>query len=365
MEFSLKSPIYSSFAQAHAWYLGVDRAEFQAATPSGLSEPQAQALGRAQADYSQFYDDLLADLYQYPEHYGVPNIPYQACLEGQASPAELAWARESILKVRKVIDACVLDFLYKVGHEAELQDGALILDRGRYNQIVTEKSKRSKSLAFLKAYERVGLRIVPEVERVHIANERHPAMPLGLQAFSRQCAPVKEYDFYFFRRCDFQVFAGKRLPAFEDALQWVPPQLLPELLRTNALLNRLQFKREILTSETGSGYRLRYQKRNVVYWCRVHTQFNPDLKHNLRWELASEQTPRLFARLDGSDPALAQRVLAGLHRCEHHFENCKSLARIEIMGEKIETCNENGWAGIGLEQQDFEDVRQVLEALNE
>jgi len=361
MNNTISPPPFATYSQSHAWYLKADLAPFHPASPASFPADQTAELSESESQYYHFYQDLIADLYASPQAYGIPEIAYEHLQDLEDSAAQER-ARESILKVRKILSVCVLDFLFQFGQLAVLEDAALRLDRPRYNLLVMEKSKRQKTLDFLKAYERTGLRFQVDPQTVRLSNERYPEMMRALSLLAKACAPIKDYDSYFFRRADFAVLQGKLQPALDDVLPLVPEPLRLEFLATDQFLSDLKFKCQIFSADILSGYRLRYQRKNVVYWCRVRTQFNPDFLQNLRWDMGSEHTSQLFARLDQTDPGLAERVFNGVRRCQHHYPECGARAVIAYRGQSVEVCNESGWDAIGNTSADFQDLRKVLQA---
>ncbi len=192
-------------------------------------------------------------------------------------------------------------------------------------------------------------------------------MLVGLSSLAKACARLKENQFYFFRRCDFEVLDGKSSPALADALRVVPDQR-DELARMDELLTCLKYKRVLFVDEQEGSYRLRYSRKNdlVVYWCHIREPFGPPVGQNLRWKLASDLTPRLFDSLEQSAPDLSERVFEGIKRCDHCYERCLVRATIawpRRPGETVEVCNESAWNRIQAGPPGFADVRAVLQTI--
>ena len=209
-------------------------------------------------------------------------------------------------------------------------------------------------------------------------------MPAALATFSQACARLKDFDFYLFRRCDLAVFEGKQAPGFADALKTAPQPFQDAIAATDEYLQQLRFKREIFV-DSDMTYRLRYSKKDVVYWCRIQESFQTDLRHYLRWKLDSDLTPRLFKHLDEVESGLSNQVFSGLQPCTHlvesglsnqvfsglqpcthcYGENCLAMARVEWSGVVKEACKEYGWDRIGYSHTDYTRLRTVLGVLNE
>lgn len=368
---------FDSLGQWFAWRVGLDLAEFCEAVPPELAAAQAE-LRRGETALHRFFQDLLSDLYKHPKAYGVPEIPYEITLPGDQAREDRL--REGRLKVRRVIETGLLDYLYQLGRLGQLDGAAkgpaangpaakgpaaeapaLQFSRFFYDQLVAEKKKKVKTITFLQPLEGLGLATTIDKERVVVSNQRYPGMMAALGAFSRECARIKDLDFFFFRRCDFAVFTQKRLPAFEDALRLAPGALRSEILKMDMLLCERKFKREILVANADGGYRFRYSKKSdaIVYWCRIRSWSSQDLSHSLRWDFAG-LSPALFARLDACKPRLAEQVFAGIKTCTHCYGNCMARVNVEYQSTIKEGCKEAGWEAIGESPASFENLRTVV-----
>jgi len=354
----------SNMGQWHVWRLGLDMAEFQEEIPPQLPENMLEELHSAQLSLYRFFQDMLADLYSQPNLYGIPEDRCEALSTGDKNQEDRI--REARLKVRKAIEVGILDFIYRLGQAGDVYGHVLKVPRSFYDQLAAEKIKKTKNKAFIKVIERLGFAFTMGDEVV-VSNDKYPFMIMALSNFARECSKIKDYDFYFFRRCDFGVFAQKHLPAFEDVLRLVPEGMRNDVLETDALLRDRTFKREIFVSDAGSGYRLCYKKKNdtIVYWSRLMNSYFSDLNHNLRWEFDTDLTTRLFLKLDGCKPNLSGKVFKGIKKCTHCYEPCMARVSIECSDQKKECCKEAGWDAIGDYPVDFSDLRTVLVVLGD
>jgi hypothetical protein len=370
MDIQAQPTTFKTVGQWHTWQIILDLAEYHPALPPTLPAGEAEPYQRGQLALYRFFQDLLADLYAHPEAYGVPEeayVAYDETPQGKDQALEDR-IRAQRLKVRKVIDLGLLDFLYQVGQAGVVAGQTLQVSRSFYDQLLAEKMKKAKTTAFLQRFAQLGLSIQVGSAAVCFTNALYPGVLAILADFARACAQIKKEGFYYFRRCDLQVLAGKSQPAFEDALHLAPEALRGEVAATDALLRARKFKREILISEAGgAGYRLRYSKKGdqIVYWCRLRNWLNPDLHHNLRWEFGGSLSPRLFVRLDECAPGLSAQVLAGIRKCDHCFENCMAISRLEYQGAFYECCREAGWDQIGVGPAEFENLRLVTGLLDD
>jgi hypothetical protein len=370
MDVQAQPATFKTVGQWHTWQLILDLAEFRPALPQGLPDCQAEPYRRGEQSLYRFFQDLLADVYAYPEAYGVPQEAYVAYYETSQGKDQALEdrIRARRLKARKAIDLGILDFLYQVGQAGALQGQALTVNCAFYDRLLADKLKKAKTTAFLQGLARLGLSIEVGSQAVRFENANYPGMLAILADFARACAQVRKEGFYYFRRCDLQALGGKSQPAFEDALHLAPEPLRGEVMAVDALLQRRKFKRELLVSEAGgAGYRLRYSKKGdqLVYWCRLRNWFYPDLHHNLRWDFESSLTPRLFAGLDGCAPGLSAQVFAGIKQCDHCFDNCMAISRLEYQGGSYECCREAGWDQIGVSPSEFETLRLVIGLLDD
>jgi hypothetical protein len=322
------------------------------------------------AFFTGLYEDMLAN----PGEYFIPEEPFVTFFARVTLTPEETAQHEALkatrMRVRKAVFA-YLEFLYKLGKTGSVIDapdgGKLLVSRAELEKLAAEGVKKAKSRHFLAALERTGLSFSPG-DPVAVTNRLYPGMPAALVTFSQACAPVKDFDFYLFRRCDLSVVDGKRAPDFADALRFVPQPFQSQVAETDERLQQMKFKREIFMDEGDANYRVRYNKKGdlVVYWCRIQETFQPDLHHYLRWKLDSDLTPRLFTRLDETAPGLADLVFTGVKQCAHCYAgNCMDRTHIERGGVVKEVCKGSGWNRIGYSHTDYERLWTVLAALNE
>ncbi len=370
MNFELTTSSFQSTSQWHAWRLGLDLAKYVDSTPPGIPEEQAAGFrARHQALY-QYFQDLLADLYENPQAYGLPEQPYEAFIESRLRMQEDQEEKKRVmaarLKARKALETGILDFLYQIGL-AGIPDGQdLRLERIFYTQLVAQKAKKGGIKGFGNGFERLGLTFTGS-DPVIVSNPQYPGMLPGLVTFSKACADNKDYGWYFFRRCDLGILGGKRLPDLEDGLHLAPTGLCDEIRKTDRLLTDRKYKREILVGDANAGFRLRYSKKSnqVVYWVRFMSWSSPDFDHNLRWDHKSDLMKRLFVKLDEGRPDLADRIFEGIKKCEYDYENCMARVVLERYGQSLDCCSEAGWDTIGKTPGEMEDLRFVLGVLNE
>jgi len=329
----------------------------------------------ASAEYStsplhRYFAALYEHMRTNPEVYFIPAEPFVTFFARVTLTPEESAQHEALkaarMRVRKVVFA-YLEFLFNLGCASVPNGGNLQLPRAEFEKLAAEGAKKAKSRHFLTALERSGLSFSAG-DPVIVTNPVYPGMPAALGAFSQACAQVKDFGFYLFRRGDFAVFDGKTAPDFSDALRFAPQPFQAEIAETDARLGQMRFKREIFVDGGDMTYRLRYSKKGdqVVYWSRIQETFQADFRHYLRWKLDSDLTPRLFARLDETDPGLADRVFAGLKPCAHCYGgNCMDRKQVERGGVVKEACNGSGWNHIGYDRLDYENLWTVLAALDD
>jgi hypothetical protein len=317
-----------------------------------------------------FFSGLYEDMRANPQAYFIPTeafVPFIARVtltpEETAQHEALKAAR---MRVRKGVFA-VLEFLFNLGQAGEPAGSDLQLPKATFDKLAADAVKKAKTHSFLEACGRSGLAF-SQGEQVVVSNVLHPGMLAALAPFSQACARVKDFDFYLFRRCDLAVLEGKIAPDFSDALRLVPSPFQVEVAETDARLLGLRFKREIFVDGGDMTYRVRYSKKGdqVVYWLRIQETFQPDLGHYLRWKLDSDLTPRLFQRLEETDPGLADRVFAGLKPCAHCYgEACLARRQVAWRGTIKEVCSEHGWNQIGHSRAEYEQLWTVLGVFNQ
>jgi hypothetical protein len=316
-----------------------------------------------------FFAGLYADMLANPGAYFIPVEPFVTFFDREMRTPEESAQHEVLkaarMRVRKVVFA-YLEFLYHLGRVGMPMEDDLQVPRVEFEQLAAEYAKKVKPRHFLAALERSGLSFSSD-DPVRVTNPTYPGMPVALAALSHACAGVRDFDFYLFRRCDLAALEGKTGPYFEDALRLCPSPFQGEVAETDEALGKMRFKREIFVDGGDMTYRLRYSKKgdHVVYWCRIQETFHADLRHYLRWKLDSDLTPRLFERLDHTNPGLADEVFAGLKPCAHCYPNCMDRTLVERGGVVREVCKGGGWYHIGYGRVDYERLWLVLAAFNE
>ncbi len=313
---------------------------------------------------------LLADMAAHPAAYEIPLEPfievYEQPLQETHPQHEAAQAQR--LKARKAIEQGALDFLYRFGQDGQLAEGSLSLARPVYEALLAEKRKLVKKLNFLARFEALGLQIQAGAEEVALNVPGEPALPGALSALAKGSAAAGKDGFFFFRRCDFGVLQGKRLPALEDALSCVPEVLRAQLQAVDEGLRARRYRREILVNPwADGGYRLRYTRKGgqAVYWFRIYNWTNYPLCQQLRWDMRSDLSARLFARLDETAPGVALRVFESLKTCRQCYENCAARAVLAYRGRERTVCSDAGWFDLGLAPADFALLNTVLDALED
>ena len=320
--------------------------------------------------FVDLYDDMLTNLAAYL----IPTEPFCTFFARILLTPEESAQHEALkaarMRVRKVVFA-YLEFLFNLGKLGVPVDSPqardLLISRAVFERLVSDSEKKARIHHFISALERSGLSFNPGDPLV-VSNRNFPEMPAVLASFSQACTRVKDFDFYLYRRCDLAVYDGKTAPDFADALRLTPQQIKKDVAETDERLMQMRFRREIFVDGGDMTYRVRYSKKGdqVVYWCRIQETFNADLAHYLRWRLDSDLTPRLFTRLDGILPGLANHVFGGLKPCAHCYgENCQDRTQVEWSGVVKEVCKGSGWNHIGYARADYERLWTVLETLNE
>jgi hypothetical protein len=352
MGFQRTHDSFQSIIQWHIWRLGLDLADYTNLSLPGHSDT-------AGLTWYRFYQDFLMDLYTIPQAYGISHEQYETYVPGDKAQEDRV--RASRLRVRKAIEVGYLEFLYQLGQVGEVDGQMLKVARPFFEQLVAEKTKKTKIKHFTEGFSRLGWKF-DVGDNVVVRNLMYPGLLDGLSAFAKECALNSEFGFYFFRRCDLDIFTGKMQPIFNDALRLAPESMQTDLKGTDRLLLENNFKREIFVADAGAGYRLRYSKKHgkIVYWCRVMNSYQSDLNHNLRWEINSVVTPMLFRYLSTNKPDLDERIFKGIKKCAHCYEPCMARAIIKRNGQEIECCQEAGWEISGASPADIDDLRTVI-----
>jgi hypothetical protein len=362
MDFHQMHAPFQSVSQWHTWQLGMDLA------PQPDPETAPRLSGADQL--WRFLHDLLAELNDDPGAFGAPQQPYETYVEPldpKDSAAEKR-IRERRLAARKAIDLGPLDFLYNLGQVGKPQGEGLVLRQEEYERLLDESTRKSKNHKIASGLECLGWSLQEEGTQVTATNPRYPGMPAVLAPFSQACAALGKQGFYFFRRGDLGVLAGKTQPEFEDALGMAPPALRESLNSWDIWLRECKFKRQVLASEWGGGgYRVRYSKKGdqLVVWSRVYFSHYPPVFQAVRWDFASGLTEQLFSRLEQTHPGMAGSVLDGIWKCTHCYENCGILATLSWNGADYEVCPEAGWQVTINQPGDVDILRQVISTLDE
>jgi hypothetical protein len=318
-----------------------------------------------------FFTSLYEDMLTKTDEYHIPSDPFVSFIARVSlTPEETAQHEElktTLLRVRNPMIA-YFEFLRDLGLAGEPSGSDLRLLRTEFNRLVGECTKKTKNRRFLTTLERTGLSF-SDGDPVVISNNLYPVMPAELAIFSHACARLKDYQFYFFRRCDLAVLDGKTTPDIEAVLQVVPQPFQSEVAETDRRLMQMRFKREIFVANVGSTYFLRYNKKNnqVVYWVRIFENWQPDLHHNLYWKFKTDLTPSLLNRLEETAPGLGVQVFERLKACIRCYpvDYCMDRTPIEWNGREKVVCKNTGWNKIGYEHDNYEKLWAVLSTFNE
>lgn len=356
---------FDTYAQWLVWRLWIDMAKLDVILPQeDQNSTWIECLPEAEIQLHNFLSELYRDMYQHPKKYYIPEENYEGFVS--ASNIEQETVRHAILQVKKAVVTCILDFLYEVGRNSEINETGLWMAGETYRKLLQEKQKKCKSNSFLTLLEEMGF-IIADEERIHISHNEYPLMLTSLSLFSKECARNKEYGFYFFCKCDFQVFAQKTKPSFEDAMKLVPEAYQSNVITLDEFLIQQKFKREVLISEAWSGYRIRYRRNSqMVVWCRVRNTFYPDLLLQLRWKMDQYITSQLLQRLEDREPGFAVKTLEGIHSCEGCRELCSARSELVWNGRTWIVCSENGWTSShSLSVDSFTQMKLLITTFNE
>lgn len=354
---------FDTFSQWLVWRILIDMADFESVLPQeGQDRPWMNCLPEAEAQLYSFMTDLYRDMYEHPEKYHIPEERYENFVRVDTRKQEAV--RQALLQVKKIVVTCILDFLYEMGRNAEMNEAGLMMETQMYRKLLDEKNKKYKPKSFLAVLEGIGFNIA-EGETVQIRHVRYPLMLIALSVFSKECAKNKEYGFYFFCKCDFKIFDHKALPSFWDAMKLVPGAYQSEVIAIDEFLIQQRYKREVMISEAWSGYRIRYKKNQTVCWCRIRNTFHPDLHFQVRWGLDQLTTSRLLLKLDQSKPGLSKQTIDGIYPCERCREHCTARSEVVWKGKMRRMCSENGWSPRSLNADDFTHMKLVVTTLSE
>jgi hypothetical protein len=318
------------------------------------------------AFFTHLYEDMLAS----PDVYRIPSDPFVAFFTRVTRTPEETAMHEALkatsIRVRRPMIAN-FEFLYDLGLAGGPSGPDLQLPRVEFDRLVSVYAKKTRNRRLLATLERTGLS-VSDGDPVVVSNHLYPGMPAELALLSQACARLKDYGFYFFRRCDLAVLDGKTTPDIQAAVHMAPQPFQNDIAETDRRLMHMRFKREMFVANIGSGYSLRYSKKSnqIVYWVRILESWHPDLSHFLYWKFKTDLTPRLLNRLEQTAPGLGEHVFDGLKACIQCYPGfCMDRTLIEWNGTEKTVCKNTGWNRIGYAHDDYERLWMVLDTVNE
>ncbi len=316
--------------------------------------------------FAHLHDDMLADL----AAYRIPADPFVPFILGPQRTTEDTTQHEALkaatMRVRKSFGA-YFEFLWGLGLAGAPSGDDLCLPRAEFDRLAGELAKKTRNRQFSATLERCGLSFSLG-DPVVVTNRLHAGMPSALITFTHACAQVKDYSFYFFRRCDLEVLQGKTKPDFAAAVRMAPQPFQRDVAETDARLMQMKFKREIFIANYGCVYFVRYSRKNdqVVYWLRILEAYQPDLYHHLYWKFKTDLTPRLLDCLETAAPGLGEQVFDGLKGCIRCYpgDYCMDRTPIAWNGREKIVCKNTGWNKIGYDRADYERLWTVLSTIN-
>lgn len=132
MIFTIFKDDFDTFAQWYTWGMGSNLSILNKVIPqdSGINRPDSFA--ESEQDLYYFFQDLYADIYEFPQKYSIPIEDYNNDTR----------TNEKRLNVARVVKAGVLDFLLKIGQIGELSNDNLIIESSVYNELLESKKKK-------------------------------------------------------------------------------------------------------------------------------------------------------------------------------------------------------------------------------
>lgn len=316
--------------------------------------------------FTHLHDDMLGE----SAAYRIPADPFVLFfLDPLRTPENMAQheaLKAANMRVRKSFGA-YFDFLWGLGLAGTPSCDKLCLPRSEFDRLADELVKKTKNRQYLATLDRCGLSFSQD-DQVVVTNRLYNGMPAALTEFATACAQIKDYGFYFFRRCDLEVLQGKTSPDLAAALRMVPQPFQCEVAETDVRLMQMKFRREIFVANYGCVYFIRYSRKDnqVVYWLRILENYQPDLYHHLYWKFKTDLTPRLFDCLEKTTIGLGEQVFDGLKSCIRCYpvEYCMDRTPISWNGKEKIVCKNTGWNKIGHDRSDYESLWTVLSTLN-
>lgn len=384
MPFDPEQQQFDCFARYFIWRLGIDLAPLRLVEPpSGETGIPPHQLAAAEAELHRFFTDWYKDMYARPEAYALLH------LDESFSAMDEPRMRAVHARIKKIMDG-YLEWLLMLGLHSRLDGDVLRLAQADYERLVTREPERLKIRgnaerrrlaqendgegarlwAIPEAMERLGFAArsedaAAEDGTVTVTNRAYPGMLPALSCLAKACAGNKAHGASLFRRCDFRGLLPGASPELTDVLAVIPEKDREKLFGIDRFLDKLQYKREMMTAAVWDGYRVRYTGRNkAMYWLRVRTPFQPAVHHHLRWELRSPLTGHIFDRIEQDTPGLSAPLFKKLYSCTGCRGDCTARVQLQRGSISISGCSDVGWGEIGTTPEDFEHLKLMLSAID-
>jgi len=318
----------------------------------------------AMQELHTFFQNLYADMYNYPDKYSIPVETY---------PDELRFNKKR-LKVSNIVRNVILDFLYKIGQAGRHEANILKIELQVYEELAKDKSKKIDFPLFLNALRQLGLNIAVEENDIYIMSMKFPKMLQALSLLSKACTQFGSKGLYHFQRCDFRVLRQRFSFDLNDILQILPEPFRKGLFETDQFINKYRYRRKI-EPYSDFGYRIVYSnKAGVVCYCHVNAYFDKSIYMYIRWVLNTEQTTKLFNIVDNESAEFADKIFNSICKCDPKCipgfnaltpDECIARIKIERNGKSIYVCKDSRWDKFSNISQDFDYVKRVLKAISQ
>lgn len=232
-------------------------------TPLSVSlkntEKEDQNLINSCKEFYSFKKNMLEDMYENWEVYGIPAGELESYLNGRKVNRAKQSSPKEYRKVCKLLSDAYnagqsySNFLYEMAMVAIYQDGKLYIEKVAFEQIHrnydNQLSKKKNLINMvipydtrLKALERNGVTLKTLEDNMIISSETYPNMLLAMYQLAISSKRVKTFGHFNFDNCEFRQIYHPYTPCYEDVVRTLPEERIQVSNHINSYLEEKHSK---------------------------------------------------------------------------------------------------------------------------
>lgn len=286
--------------------------------------------------YHAFTLEMLSDMYEHPEAYGLPVMELEKFLGGKKLNSVRRKYPAQTEKLRSQTYNAVNGyqvFLCALARESEVQGGALLLPPGVLEAAGKRACGPSSPIPLnqrLEALKRVGL--LPEGDR--LVSVRHPDMFAGMCALAKSSEKMSSFGYFAFQNLEFRNIGAKYKPAYEDYMN-------PLVAARRAIADEIHGSALALKARPACNtfWKVDYKYKGAQVMCLENE--HGDLGIRITGTYGWDDPALINSRLEGESPEFGKYILRHIWGCT----GCSTThlgAFATILGQKRRVCMSGG-----------------------